>query len=164
MKDTLIELEKFSTPTRREFCAGCGKAAALLALAASSAACGGSPTGPSGNTQSLPSVSSTVSGRVVTVPIGAGSALASTGAMALTQTSIGSFLLARTSATTLTVLTAVCTHEQATINLSDGGSNFVCPNHGSTFTTTGAVVKGPANRSLTQFPATISGDSATFTA
>jgi len=163
LKDTANKLEEISTPTRREFCAGCGKAAALLALAAS-AACGDSQTGPSGNTQSLASVSSTVSGRTVTVPIGAGSALASTGAMAITQTSIGSFLLARTSASSLTVLTAVCTHEQSTINLSDGGSNFVCPNHGSTFTSSGAVVKGPANRSLQQFPATISGDNATFTA
>ena len=162
MKDTAYKLEELFTPTRREFCAGCGKAAALLALAAS-AACGGSPSGPSGNTQSLASVTSTVSGRTVTVPIGAGSALASTGAMAITQTSIGSFLLARTSATSLTALTAVCTHEGSTINLSDG-SQFVCPNHGSTFTTSGAVVKGPANRSLQQFPATITGDNATFTA
>ena len=163
MKEIVTTLEEISTPTRREFCAGCGKAAALLALAAS-AACGGSPSGPSGNTQSLPTVTATVSGRTVTVPIGAGSALASTGAMAMTQTSLGTFLLARTSASSLTALTAVCTHEQSTINLSDGGSNFVCPNHGSTFTSSGAVVKGPANRSLQQFPATISGDNATFTA
>lgn len=157
------KLEKFSTPTRREFCTGCGVAAGLIALAGVAGCSSGSPTGPSGNAQSLASVTSTVSGRTVTVPIGAGSALSATGSMAMTRTSIGTFLLARTSATSLSVLTATCTHEQTTINLADG-SQFVCPNHGAAFSTTGSVVKGPANRSLQQFPATISGDNATFTA
>ena len=81
----------------------------------------------------------------------------------MTQTSLGTFLLARTSATSLSVLTATCTHERTTINLSDG-SQFVCPNHGAVFTTSGSVVKGPANRSLQRYPVTISGDTATFTA
>lgn len=157
----MTEKEIFIT-SRREFCAGCGKAAGLLALAGL-AGCSGSPTGPSGNAQRLPSVSASVSGRTVTVPVGAGSQLAATGAMAMTQTSLGTFLLARTSPTTLSVLTATCTHEQTTINLADG-SQFVCPNHGAIFTTSGAVVKGPANRSLQQFSATINGDNATFTA
>jgi cytochrome b6-f complex iron-sulfur subunit len=134
----------------------------LLALAAA-AGCGGSPTGPSGNGQALTSVSASVSGRTVTIPVGANSALAATGSMAITQTSLGTFLLARTSPTTLSVLTATCTHERTTINLADG-SQFVCPNHGAVFTTSGAVVKGPANRALQQFPATINGDNATFTA
>jgi Rieske Fe-S protein len=40
----------------------------------------------------------------------------------------------------------------------------VCPNHGAVFSTAGRVVQGPANRALQQFPATITGDSATFTA
>lgn len=157
----MIKVEKFSTPTRREFCAGCAAAAGLLALGA--AGCSGSPTGPSGNTQSLAAVASTVSGRIVTVPVGAGSPLASAGSMAMTQTSLGTFLLARTSATTLSVLTATCTHEQTTINMTDG-SQFVCPNHGAVFTSSGSVVRGPASRSLQQYPATITGDNATFTA
>lgn len=159
----MIKSTEFFPLTRREFCAGCGKAAGLLVLGAA-AGCSGSPTGPSsGNTQPLTSVTATVSGRTVTVPVGASSPLAATGSMAMTQTSIGTFLLARTGATTLSVLTATCTHESTTINRSDG-SQFVCPNHGAIFTTSGAVVKGPANRSLQQFAATISGDSATFTA
>lgn len=150
--------------TRREFCAACGLAAGLAALgAAVGCSSSGNPTGPSGNAQALTSVTASVNGRTVTVPVGAGSPLAATGAVAMTRTSVGNFLLARTSATTLSVLTATCTHEQTTINLADG-SQFVCPNHGAVFSSTGSVVKGPANRSLQQFPATISGDSATFTA
>lgn len=157
-----MKLNDISTPTRREFCACCGKAAGLLALAGS-AACGGSPTGPSGNTQSLPPVTASVNGRTVIVPVASGSPLASTGSMAIAQTSVGTFLLARTGAGTLTVLTAMCTHEGCTITQTDG-SQFVCPCHGSTFTTTGSVVKGPANRSLQQFSAAINGEVATFTA
>src|ERR1044071_7359542 len=101
----VIKINEVSTPTRREFCACCSKAAGLLAIGAV-AGCGGSPSGPSGNTQSLVSVSASVSGRSVTVPVGPGSALASTGAMAIAQTSVGTFLLTRTGATTLTALTA----------------------------------------------------------
>jgi cytochrome b6-f complex iron-sulfur subunit len=44
------------------------------------------------------------------------------------------------------------------------GSQFVCPCHGSTFSTSGAVVQGPANRALQSFAAQINGDVLTFTA
>ena len=157
-----MKLEEISNLTRREFCACCTKAAGLLAVGAA-AGCGGSPTGPGGNAQSLTSVSSTVSGRTVSVPIGAGSPLASTGGMATTQTSVGTFLLTRTDANSMAVLTATCTHEGCTIN-GFSGSQFVCPCHGSTFTSSGAVVKGPANRSLQQFTAQVNGDVATISA
>lgn len=152
-----------TSANRRDFCSCCAKAAGLVALGGLAACGGDNPTSPSGNTQPLTSVTATVSGRTVTVPVGAGSALSATGSMAMTQTSIGTFLLARASATSLNVLTATCTHEGTTINRTNG-SQFVCPNHGSTFTTTGGVVQGPATRSLQQFTAAISGDTATFTA
>lgn len=156
----MIKLETLSAPSRREFCACCSKAAGLAAMTAV-AGCGGSPTGPSANTQSLTSVSATVSGRTVSVSV-AGNALATTGGMAITQTSIGTFLVARTGATTATVLTATCTHEGCTVS-SFADSQFVCPCHGSTFSTSGSVVKGPANRALQQFAASVSGDVVTFT-
>ena len=158
----MVKFEQISIPTRREFCACCTKAAGLLAVGAA-AGCGGSPTGPSSDAQSLPSVSATVSGRTVSVAVGGTSPLASSGGMAMTQTSLGTFLLARTAATSATALTATCTHEGCTIN-GASGSQFVCPCHGSTFTTSGSVVKGPANRSLQQFTAQVDGDTLTFTA
>lgn len=158
----MIKLDELSTPTRREFCACCSKAAGLLAMGAV-AGCGGSPTGPSSNAQSLTSVAATVNGRAVSVSVGANSPLASTGGMAMTQTSVGTFLLTRTGATSATVLTATCTHEGCAIN-GFSGSQFVCPCHGSTFSTSGSVVKGPANRALQQFAAQVNGDVLTFTA
>jgi len=159
----MIKLESISTPNRREFCASCGRAAGLLALGLAAGCGGNSSTGPSSDAQSLPSASATVSGRTVSIQAGTGTTLANTGAMAVAQTSIGTFLVTRTGSTSATALTATCTHEGCTIN-GFSGSQFVCPCHGSTFTNSGAVVKGPANRSLQQFNAQVNGDVITFTA
>ena len=157
----MIKLDDVSMPTRREFCACCSKAAGLLAIGAVTG-CGGSPTSPSSNASPLASVSGTVSGRVVTVPVSSG-ALASVGGMAITQTSLGNFLVTRTGTTSATVLTATCTHEGCTVS-NFSGSQFVCPCHGSTFSTSGTVVQGPANRSLQQFTAQATDATVTFTA
>ena len=157
----MIKLDDVSMKTRREFCACCSKAAGALALG-TVAGCGGSPTSPSSNAQPLASVSATVSGRTVTIQT-AGTSLAAAGGMAIAQTSIGTFLVTRTSASAATVLTATCTHEGCTIT-GMSGSQFVCPCHGSTFSTSGSVVQGPANRSLQQFAAQAGDTTVTFTA
>ncbi len=148
--------------TRREFCACCSKAAGALALGAVAGCGGDSPTSPSSNSTPLASVSGTASGRVVTVPVSSG-ALATVGGMAITQTSLGNFLVTRTGATSANVLTAICTHEACTVS-NFSGSQFVCPCHGSTYSTSGTVVQGPANRPLQSFPAQVNGDVLTFTA
>jgi cytochrome b6-f complex iron-sulfur subunit len=56
----------------------------------------------------------------------------------------------------------VCTHEGCTVSNSSG-SNFACPCHGSQYTTSGSVAKGPAASSLRSFPATFDGTTLTFT-
>ena len=149
------------TTTRRDFCASCSKSAALLAIAGVTG-CSGGPTSPSASSSPLSTVAATVSGRAVTVAIGASSPLAPVGSMAIVQTSLGNFLLTRTGANTVSVLTATCTHEGCTIT-GFSGSNFVCPCHGSTFTTSGSVVAGPANRALQQFNAQLTVGIVTFT-
>jgi cytochrome b6-f complex iron-sulfur subunit len=89
-------------------------------------------------------------------------ALATVGGLAITQTSVGNFLLARTGDATVTALTAICTHEGCTVsNMS--GNQFVCPCHGSTFNASGSVAKGPANRALQQFPTQVANGVVTFT-
>lgn len=148
--------------TRRQFCACCAKSAAFLA-AGSMTACGGGPTSPSSNATPLAQVSATVAGRLVSIPIATGSPLASTGGMAITQTSIGNFLITRTGTATVAVLTATCTHEGCTVTGSSM-ANFVCPCHGSAFSPSGSVVAGPANRPLQQFNAQLTDGVVTFTA
>lgn len=54
-----------------------------------------------------------------------------------------------------------CTHEGTAINYNAGSNQFICPNHGSTFTTSGAVTLGPANRNLKQYTISISGNTMT---
>ena len=83
------------------------------------------------------------------------------GGAALVQSGVGTFLLARTGASSFTALTAVCTHESCTV----GGfatSVYVCPCHGSEFSTTGNVVQGPASAPLRQFATTFSNNVVTI--
>ncbi len=105
----------------------------------------------------LPTITGTVSNGVVTVPISSGSALASTGSMALVTSPAGNFLATRTGASTFIVLTAVCTHQTCVIS-NVSGQTFVCPCHGSEFNTSGQVTQGPAVASLRQYSAQFSND------
>jgi cytochrome b6-f complex iron-sulfur subunit len=152
-------------PTRREFCACCSKAAGLLAIGAvTGCGGGGSPTSPSSNAQSLPTVSATVGGgRQVSLFVAGSSPLATIGGMAIAQTTLGTFLLTRTGTSTVTVVTGTCTHEGCAIT-GFSGTQFVCPCHGSTFTTAGSVVQGPATRPLQQFAAQLNNEVITFIA
>lgn len=148
--------------TRRQFCAHACQAASFLAAGVLTG-CGGSPTSPSGiSAPLLSSVSATLAGRVVSISLDAASALTAVGSAAIAQTSLGSFLVAHTGQDTYTALSATCTHEARTVTGFSNG-RFVCLNHGSQFTTSGAVAVGPANRALVQYPTQVNGATLTFT-
>jgi Rieske Fe-S protein len=153
--------------TRREFCTRTCSAAAVAVVGGVLQACGGggSPTSPGGggNAASLPALNGSVSGRSVTVGVGSGSPLAATGSSALVRSSIGDFLVARTSADAFVALTAVCTHENCTIT-GVSGPAFVCPCHGSRFDQSGGVISGPARTSLRQFGTQLASDVLTINA
>jgi Rieske Fe-S protein len=53
------------------------------------------------------------------------------------------------------VLSPICTHQGCTVDIQ--GPRLVCPCHGSTYDREGRVLRGPAERSLTRFGATLSG-------
>ena len=148
--------------TRREFCIHACQYASLVA-SGMVVACGGSPTSPSDTSASLSTVTATVSGRTVSVPVDSSSVLATVGAAAIAQTSVGAFLLSRTGQDSFTVLTATCTHEGCTVN-GFASNQYVCPCHGSRYTTAGAVVTGPATRALQQFASQFTSGLLTFTA
>jgi cytochrome b6-f complex iron-sulfur subunit len=57
-----------------------------------------------------------------------------------------------------TAVQVACTHEGTSINYNGSSGNFVCPNHGSTFTTSGTVTLGPATNSLKKYNVVIAGN------
>jgi len=147
--------------TRREFCAQACQMASAAAVAGSMGALlqgcggggGGSITGGSlpPDVPALATLSATAASGGVTLGIDAGSPLAAVGTAALVQSPSGLILVAHTGADTFTAVTATCTHESCTIT-GFTGQAFVCPCHGSRFSTSGAVQNGPATRALRSFP------------
>jgi Rieske Fe-S protein len=141
---------------RRQFC----QSLVAVALGASFPACGGggnSPTSPSGSSN-LPVLTGTASGSTVTVAVDS----VATGSAALVTGGSVAILVARTGADTFTAFSATCTHEACTIT-NWSAPNFLCPCHGSMFTTAGQVARGPATRALTQYATSLSGSTLTIT-
>ena len=69
----------------------------------------------------------------------------------LVRSAAGDILVSKTGAETFVALTAICTHEACTIT-GFRSATYVCPCHGSTYNTSGAVLTGPATRALRTFP------------
>lgn len=62
-----------------------------------------------------------------------------------------------------TAVQVACTHQGTSINYNAQGNDFVCPLHGSVYSTTGAVLNGPATAALKQYATTINGNIMTVT-
>jgi cytochrome b6-f complex iron-sulfur subunit len=97
----------------------------------------------------------TVAGGAISVNVD-GSPLAAVGGSALVRSSAGDVLTYRTAQDAFSAVTAMCTHEACTIT-GINGQTYVCPCHGSQFTTTGAVLSGPATRPLRTYSTSLSG-------
>lgn len=78
------------------------------------------------------------------------------GTLALESNELDSsgLLLMRNSATSIRAFSRECTHNQCTIGAFQNGKS-ICPCHGSEYSTTGAVIKGPAPRRLKEYEVTI---------
>lgn len=62
-----------------------------------------------------------------------------------------------------TAVQSACTHEGFTIAFNANQGRFVCPNHGSQFSTSGAVQLGPATTNLKKYNVAIAGSTLTVT-
>jgi cytochrome b6-f complex iron-sulfur subunit len=77
--------------------------------------------------------------------------------------SAASALVIRISATEYRALSSICTHQQCTVSSFSGGV-LRCPCHGSRYSSSGAVVQGPATQSLRVFPTTFATTTGVITA
>ncbi len=88
-------------------------------------------------------------------------------------TSIGQFkvgsgiilvrLAANNVAESFTAVQVACTHQGTSINYNNSQGIFICPNHGSEFSTSGAVLQGPATVPLKKYNIVITGSVLTVT-
>lgn len=66
-------------------------------------------------------------------------------------------IIARTLSDTYIAVSQACTHEGTSVVWQAGSDRFFCPNHGSTFSTTGSVTNGPAAAALKRYNTSLSG-------
>jgi len=139
--------------TRREF----ARLASMAPLACVAAACSGSdssgPVAPG-------AVGVMINGSIMTVPLAQNPSLAQAGGMILIAQAQA--LVLRLSATEYRGMTSVCTHQSCTVSSFDG-ARLNCPCHGSQFSPTGAVVRGPATTPLRTFATTFDQSSGVIT-
>ena len=150
-----------TAPTRREFCSFACQAASVIAVGAATA-CGGSPTSPSTSAPPLSTVNGSVTGPDYFCHrrCGLSSRCRWIGRHGADRPRR---LPARPHGQdAFNALTATCTHEACTIT-GFAAPQFVCPCHGSRYTTAGAVVNGPATRGLTSYPTQFANGVLTFT-
>jgi cytochrome b6-f complex iron-sulfur subunit len=131
---------------RKEFIKQVGAGAAVLLVPA----CLSSLSGCSGK-DATPSAPTNID---FTVDVSTGSLSVNGGSMVK-----DGVIVARTSAGGFLAVSAACTHEGTQIQYQSSPNNFRCPNHGSTFNSTGQVTLGPATRSLAQYNTSLTGTS-----
>ncbi len=136
---------------RREFLGSIGSPV-LAACAVCMAACSKSGSSGTANTGASANFTINLSTSLLTV----GSSLVQSGVIVVR-------LAASNVPASFTAVQVNCTHEGTSVNYNSSQNNFVCPNHGSTFTTSGAVTLGPAVTALKQYNISISGTTMTVT-
>lgn len=72
-------------------------------------------------------------------------------------------IAAGNAATSFTAVQQACTHEGTSIEYWVNEGKFICPNHGSNFTSAGVVSQGPAAVNLKKYTIAVSGSTLTVT-
>ncbi len=135
---------------RRAFCVQSTHALFLAAITSSLNACAGNPMGSDidvASASSIPSFNGTIVNGTIALTVASVPSLATVGGAVLVLTSSTQILVSRTGEQTFAAVSAICTHQSCTIDRRTGDT-YVCRCHGSAFTSTGAVVQGPADRPL----------------
>jgi len=68
-------------------------------------------------------------------------------------------IVARTNGSEFIAVSAACTHQGTNVIYYKNSNNFICPNHGAKYDSTGKVTQGPATRSLVKYNTELTGNS-----
>lgn len=74
----------------------------------------------------------------------------------------GNILVIRSGENTYLAFSKICTHEGCTVAYNHDEGELPCPCHGSVFSTSGAVLEGPATSNLQQYSVSKSGNTLTI--
>lgn len=148
--------------TRREFFTKTCQGAAIISvptlLSSILESCSNNSNPVSASSSGLQTIQATANNNNITLNIDSSSPLSAVGSAALIQFSNGNLLVDRTAQDTFNALSAICTHQGCLItNYDSGNKQFVCPCHGSKFSSTGQVVQGPAPRDLGKYQTQFNG-------
>lgn len=119
--------------------------------------------GACSKSSSSPGSSSTPGGGVANFTLDLNTNLTTVGSSIVQSGVIVVRLASGNTPSSFTAVQVACTHEGTAINYNASAGKFICPNHGSTFTTTGMVTLGPATSPLKQYNINITGNTMTVT-
>lgn len=150
---------------RQEFLAKLGISMAAVCAGCSLVGCGSKGSDPTpGGTTGTGIVTPPKAGNGNLFTVNLPSELQAVGSSKIAGGVILVRLAAANEAASFTAVQVACTHEGTSINYNTNQGIFICPNHGSEFNTAGAVLLGPAARSLQKYNVTIVGDTLTVSA
>ena len=70
----------------------------------------------------------------------------------------GDIIIINVDGTEFVAMSKICTHNGCTVDYDDNSNKLECPCHGSEFSTSGSVLKGPASSPLETYMVTRDGD------
>jgi len=143
---------------RQEFLSKLGIGVAAVCVGCAFASCSKSSNGPS-SSSSAPAQGS---GPVFTADLN--SELTSVGQNKVSNGIILVRIAAGNVASSFTAVQVACTHEGNSINYNTSQGIFICPAHGSEFSTGGNVLLGPAAANLQKYTVSITGATLTVIA
>jgi cytochrome b6-f complex iron-sulfur subunit len=151
---------------RKEFLSTLGISLAAICAGCGIASCGSNPEAE----DPKPSPTTGNTGGTITPPANA----LMTASLDTELRNIGEFkiasgvilvrLAAGNAASAFTAVQVACTHQGTSINYNNSQGKFICPNHGSQFSTSGAVLLGPATAALKSYAVNVTGNTLSVTA
>jgi cytochrome b6-f complex iron-sulfur subunit len=138
-------------------CGGCSRRSVLRGLGIAAVGAMIMDTGCQQQGSSLATATATSCGTGHCVDLGdvANHELTTVGGAMLIDSSNDTIMVVRVSDTQLVALSAICTHAGCSMDYVATQQLLDCACHGSQFSTAGAVLRGPANRSLRVYTATL---------